>query len=146
MNELTTTLENIYGIDLSFDALRIKDLPADPTDFQYVSGVQCLAQELQRLFDLTPLGSCIDDPTYGIDWDFIGTPNDPRITVGLAKVAILRGLQHPSFDGRLKVRSLSVEFSPSEPNALRVSGVLDCYGFESVQLARFNAYVIRSGL
>lgn len=148
-NDLQLRLDAIYGLDIGFDVRfgvrGTKDavVNAQGNDFEYVSGIAALAQELQRLFDLTPRGSFIDDPEYGVDLDFIGTQNDPRITVGLAKVAVLRALQHPSFADRFQVRSLEVTFNPQEDTALRVNGVLEVFGFEGVDLVRFGDYGLR---
>jgi phage baseplate assembly protein W len=142
-------LETIYGIDVSFDVLfglkGTKDVQANEanTDFQYVSGPQALAQELQRLFDLTPLGSCIDDPDYGIDLDFIGTPLDPGVAAGLTRIACLWALNHPSFASRFRVDSLEVSWDPNVPNALSIDGTLQLYGFEEIPLVRFGPYVLK---
>lgn len=142
-------LEQVYGIDLSFDAQfglqGTKDVRANivNTDFVYLSGPTALAEELQRLFDLTPKGSCIDDPTYGIDLDFIGTALDPKVVTGLAKTACLEALQHPSFQSRFRVAGLEVTWNASTPDALTVLGVLELSGFEGVEYARFGPYALR---
>lgn len=147
MDSLQAHLESIYGIDIAFDARPgvrgTKDAVPNlaDSDFAYVSGPGALAQELQRLFDLTPKGSCIDDPSYGIDWDMIGTPVDPRVTVALAKAAIYQALQHPSFAGRFRVAWLDVQWRQSEPNALRCLGILECFGFEGIEYVRFGPFV-----
>lgn len=142
-------LELIYGTDISFDVRfgvkGTKDVVANAanTDFKYVVGPEALAEELQRLFDLTPLGSCIDDPSYGIDLDFIGMPLDPEVGAGLARVACLKALEHPSFASRFYVESLDVSWSPNTPNALTVEGALKLYGFEKIPLVRFGPYLLK---
>lgn len=147
--DLQRTLEERYGLDISFDAqfgLRgTKDVMANQndTDYRYVAGPVALAEELQRLFDLTPKGSFIDDPGYGIDLDFIGQPNNVGALLILTKIACLNALKHPSFATRFRVAALDVAFDPNEPNALRVVGVLECYGFESVPYWRFGPYMLR---
>lgn len=141
-------LETIYGIDLSFDVRTgvqgSKDVVVNGqgNDFAYVSGVVALAQELQRLFDLTEPGSFVDDSGYGIEWP-IGQSNDPRVTIALTKLAIVRAMGHPSFVGRCKLRYLDVQFSPQEPNALRVGGIVQCVGFEGSPLMSFD-YLLRN--
>lgn len=147
VKQLDQVLQEIYGIDLSFDAQfglqGTKDVLAGDGDFAIVSGPMALAEELQRLFDLTPLGSCIDDPTYGIDLDFIGTAINPPVTCGLVKVAVLNALEHPSFAERFRVADLFVTWNPTSPNAVSVDGVLELYGFESIELVRFGPYALR---
>ena len=153
---LPTEIESIFGIDIAFDVTTgvqgTKDVlsngaefpDASPsTDFRYVSGTVALAQELQRLFDLTPLGSLIDAPEYGIDWSFIGDRNDPRITIPLARVAIRRALEHPSFRDRFRVHSLRVWFDDGTPNALWCRGILEVFGFEGVQYAQWGPTALR---
>lgn len=145
--DIEQRLLDIYGIDLSFDARPgvqgSKDVVANGAgdDFAYVPGPGALAQELQRLFDLTPVGSFIDDPTYGIDWSLIGTAIEPRVATALAKLAIVRALSHPSFEGRCRLTWVDVWWQPSEPNALRCVGVLQCFGFEGIEYVRFGPYV-----
>jgi phage baseplate assembly protein W len=86
MADLDSTLEAIYGYDIGFDnGTGLVDADANATDFNTPMGPLALREELERLF-LTPLGSCIDDPTYGIDIDYlIGTQLDPRVSIGLAR-------------------------------------------------------------
>jgi hypothetical protein len=153
-NDFLTNLESTYGIDLAFDVITgvqgTKDVldnrqfQADPSnDFRYTRGTEALAQELQRLFDLTPIGSLIDDPGYGIDWGFIGDRNDPTITIPLARVAIRKALEHPSFSSRFRVASLEVWFDVETPNALWSKGILECFGFSGVQHAQWGPLALR---
>ena len=141
MTDPILDLEITHGIDISFDTQfglkGTKDVVATDSDFVYSFGAVALAEELQRLFDLTPRGSCVDDPEYGIDLDFIGTRNGVA-AAGLARIACLQALRHPSFASRFRVRKLDVIFSPDEPNALRINGVLQVFGFEGIELYRFG--------
>ncbi|MCD8487904.1 MAG: hypothetical protein LRZ84_14500 [Desertifilum sp.] len=125
-------LESLFGIDIGFDlptgkaaTQGTKDVIAnvEDTDYKYVKGIVALSEELQRLFDLTPKGSFIDDPTYGIDWEFIGSPADPRAMCGITKVAVYQALNHPSFRERFRVKALDVRWKPETPNVLYVRGV-----------------------
>ena len=148
-NPILLQLESTFGIDLAFDVATgvqgTKDVLENNSgdDFAYVGTTEALAQELQRLFDLTPVGSFIDDPTYGIDWGFIGDRNDPRITIPLARVAIMRALEHPSFASRFRVKRLDVWFEPQTPNALWCRGVLEVFGFDGVQLSQWGPVALR---
>ncbi|MBD2019359.1 hypothetical protein H6F43_04070 [Leptolyngbya sp. FACHB-36] len=146
MDNFATHLESIFGIDLAFDAsLRgSKDVAAnvDNTDFLYSPSIVSLKEEIERLFNLTPRGSFLDDPDYGLDLDWIGQPLNPQVAVGLAKVECLRALTHPDFATRFRVRDLAVRWNPTEPNALRIEGLLEVYGFEEVPLVRFGPYVL----
>lgn len=145
-------LQEIYGIDLYFDlgmGLKgTKDCVAnqDNTDLIYVNGVQALAQEIQRMFDLTPKGSCLgdgEDLAYGIDWDFVGQPNNPDVMVGLVKAVAIQALQHPSFAGRLQVAAMEASYDPTQPNAISLAGVLEVKGFEGIEFWRFGPMSIR---
>lgn len=141
-------LEQTFGIDLFFDSQfgvrGTKDVGENSTqtDFLYSSGPAALAEELRRLFDLTPRGSFIDDPEYGINWEFIGQPLDPRVAVGLTKIEVLRALEHPSFKSRFRVRWLDAKWKPNEPTVIRVGGLLELYGFEGVPYVRFGPYAL----
>ena len=142
--EFDTHLESIHGIDIAFvngDVIANRD----NNDFEYAPHIVSLQQELQRLFDRTPVGSCLGDETdlaYGIDWDFVGTALDPVVSLALAKTAILQGLQHSSFKDRFEVQDLDVTWDPANPNALSVAGILGVFGFEGIELARFGPWVI----
>jgi hypothetical protein len=141
-------LESVFGIDLFFDARfgvkGSKDVASNPedTDYQYTAGPLALAEELQRLFDLTPLGSCIDDLSYGINLDFIGQPLDPKVACALARVEALRALTHPSFKSRFRVRRLETDWTPDTPNAILIGGILELYGFRNVPYVRFGPYAL----
>ncbi|MBT9316280.1 hypothetical protein [Leptothoe spongobia] len=126
-------LEEIHGLDLAFDAATNgpQDVLFLETDFEYATGLNALVQEIYRIF-LTPLGSLVDDPGYGIDLSMIGQANDPRITIGLTRVAFLNALQHSSFQNRFTVAQLDVEYSQNQPNALSVTGRLEVNGFEEL--------------
>ncbi len=132
MADLDSTLEAIYGYDIGFDngtGLVDADANANGTDFNTPMGPLALREELERLF-LTPLGSCIDDPTYGIDIDYlIGTQLDPRVSIGLARLAVLNALSHPSFASRFRIAELEATWTPEYPNAIFIYGVLECFGF-----------------
>jgi hypothetical protein len=124
-------LEVIYGADLGYDNdPRLSDVVEnDGADFQYPPpGPLVLAEELERLF-ITPRGSLVDNPTYGIDWEVIGTNLDPRVTLGMTRLAVLNALEHPSFASRFRVADLRTDWTPSTPNAVYVWGVLECFGF-----------------
>ncbi|MEO0376645.1 MAG: hypothetical protein AAF329_18900 [Cyanobacteria bacterium P01_A01_bin.17] len=125
-------LLEIHGIDISFDAATVgpQDVISLETDFEYAEGLEALVQEVYRIF-ITPLGSLVDDPGYGIDLSMIGMANDPRVTIGLTRVAFLNALQHRSFENRFQVARLDVEFSQNQPNALTVTGFLEVFGYES---------------
>ncbi|GEM_PF-7004385 len=150
MNKQQQILESIHGIDLSFDARfgvqGSKDVVPNfaGNDFAYAAGPVSLAQELQRLFDLTPVGSFIDDPTYGINLHpFIGKRLNPPVAIALCKTEVLRALKHPHFLSRFRVRSLNVLWNPEVSRALEVRGVLEVYGFSNVAYVQFGPYMIR---
>lgn len=130
---LAQRLEDIYGIDLWFDSAA-KDVAENElqTGFKIASGITALAQELQRLFDLTPRGAFLDDLSYGINWP-IGEPiHDPRVMIGRVQILVLRALQHPSFKGRLIVRDIRVVWSPQTPTTIFVRGILQVFGYEDL--------------
>lgn len=143
LDSLERSLRHRYGIDIAFDAQSCRDAVADDADFVYVDGVTALQEELERLFTVTPGGSFIDDGDYGINTDWIGTSQNPEVATTLARVEILRALEHPSFATRFQVRRLEVRWNPQIPNALSVSGVLECFGFEGVPLFSFGPYAIK---
>jgi hypothetical protein len=127
---LDPLLEAIYGIDIGFDNdFQTNDATDADTDLAYPVGPLALAQEIERLF-LTPKGSCIDDPSYGIDWEVIGTTLDPRVTLGMARLAALQALEHPSFTTRFRVAELVADWTPQTPGAIYIWGVLECFGFK----------------
>lgn len=130
MAELTPLLESIYGLDLGTGLVDdwAADVLSGPTDFEYAAGPRALQQELERLF-VTPKGAVVEDPSYGIDWGVIGTMLDPRVSLGLARLAALEALEHPSFQSRFRVAELATDWSPATPGAIYVSGVLECFGF-----------------
>lgn len=133
----TELLEAIYGIDIAYDnSLRVKDVVGieGGGDFLYRSGPIALQEELERLFE-TPKGSCVDDPSYGVDWDFIGMAQDPRVTIGLARFAALDALEHPDFSSRFRVSELEATWRPETPDAIYIYGVLECFGFDGVAFA-----------
>jgi hypothetical protein len=144
--ELLTTLETVHGIDLSFSVHTgvrgSKDVLYTDSDFRYSPSLVALCEELQRLFDLTPIGSFIDDPTYGIDWN-IGEALDPRVHVALTRLACLRALQHPSFKSRLQVKKMDAWWDSNSPNAIFVKGTLEVYGFENIQFLNFGPYALK---
>jgi len=128
---MADAIESLFGSDVSFDASPgLTDvLPnAQNTDFLYQEGVLALREEIERLF-MTPRGSFVDDPTYGIDWQLIGTNFDPRVSLGMARLAALNALRHPSFRTRFRVRQLETDWSFQTPNAIYVYGVLEVFGF-----------------
>lgn len=131
---LTQRLEETFGLDIGFDGeiLGTQDATENErsaADLQYQQGPIALKEEIERLF-ITPKGSCVDDLTYGIDLDQVGTQIDPRITTGLVRLAVLDGLEHPSFSGRFRVAELEVIWTPNAPNAISIWGVLEVFGFE----------------
>ncbi len=143
LDSLQRSLEIRYGIDLAFDTQKCRDVEVDGLDFAYARSVECLQEELERLFSLTPQGSFIDDPDYGVNIDWIGTSPNPDVAVTLARVEIQRALEHPSFSTRMQVKSLEVSWQPTEPNALRVTGTIECFGFEGFPIFSFGPYALR---
>lgn len=145
-NQLLTTLETIHGIDISFSVRTgvqgSKDVLSTGADFRYSPSLVALCEELQRLFDLTPVGSFIDDPTYGIKWN-IGEALDPRVHVALTRLACLRALRHPSFISRFQVKRLDAWWDSESPNAIYVKGTLEVYGFENIQLLNFGPFALK---
>lgn len=128
---MADAIESLFGSDISFDASPgLTDALANTqgTDLAYQVGVLALREEIERLF-MTPKGSLVDDPTYGIDWGLIGTNFDPRVSLGMARLAALNALQHPSFRTRFRVRQLETDWSFQTPNAIYVYGVLEVFGF-----------------
>lgn len=125
-------IEAIYGADLGYDnSPRVADVAEQQEggDFQYPDpGPLVLKEEIERLF-ITPKGSLVDDPTYGIDWEVIGTALDPRVTLGMTRLAVLNALEHPSFTSRFRVAELETDWTPETPNAIYIYGVLECFGF-----------------
>lgn len=123
-------IESIYGLDIGFDNdPRLSDVTEQASDFAYPSGVLALKEEVERLFR-TPKGSLIDDLAYGIDWEVIGTALDPRVTLGMTRLAVLQALEHPSFVSRFRVAELTTDWTPETPSAVYVWGVLECFGFQ----------------
>jgi hypothetical protein len=116
------TLHLDYGYSYT---LKDCDERRDRRDIRYTDGAYQLAEELRRLFDFTPKGSLIDDPTYGVDFGFLGTTQDPKVAIALAKLACYNALLHPSFRDRFTIKSLDVQWYPSTPNALYVVGNLE---------------------
>jgi hypothetical protein len=128
---MSDILEIIYGDDIAYDNdPRSGDVTeGEDPDFVYPPpGPLVLKEEIERLF-LTPKGSLVDDPTYGVDWEVIGTAFDPRISLGMTRLAALNALQHPSFASRFRVAELETDWTPETPNAIYVWGVLECFGF-----------------
>ena len=137
---LARRLENIYGIDLFFDD-RTRDVLEDEseTNFRYVSGPQALAQELQRMFDLTPRGAIVDDLAYGIDWPIGEAITDPRVMVARVQILVLHALKHSSFKDRFKVRDVQCGWTPKYPTTVYVKGILQIFGYES-ELVKFGPF------
>jgi hypothetical protein len=128
---MADVIESIFGSDIAFDAspgLTDAIASSTETDLAYRVGVLSLREEIERLF-MTPKGSFVDDPTYGIDWGLIGTNFDPRVSLGMARLAALNALQHPSFNTRFRVRQLETDYSFQTPNAIYVYGLLEVFGF-----------------
>lgn len=131
---ITARLEETFGLDLGFDAtLGAQDVveAISGADYNYQQGPIALKEEIERLF-ITPKGSCVDDPTYGIDLSMIGETIFPPVTCGMVRVAVLDALEHPSFRGRFQVEELEVGWSPDSPGAVVVYGVLGVFGFAGV--------------
>lgn len=134
MAELTQVLEETFGLDIGFDGevLGTQSVEEDEisgADLNYQLGPSALKEEIERLF-ITPKGSCVDDLTYGIDLDIVGTQVDPQVSAGLCKLAVLDALEHPSLVNRFRVAELEVIWVPNAPNALSIWGVLEIFGFE----------------
>ena len=133
MADLAQHLEERFGLDIGFDAeiLGTQDVTEanSATDFQYPDGAIALKEEIERVF-ITPKGAFVDDPTYGIDLDVIGTQVDPRVTTGLARIAVLDALEHPSFADRFRVAELEVIWAPEIAFGISIFGVLEVFGFE----------------
>lgn len=143
LSNLEASLRRRYGIDIGFDTQHCRDAIAGETDFEYVEGLVALQEELERLFTITPQGSFIDDPEYGLKMDWIGTSPDPEVATTLARVEIQRALEHPSFATRLSLQYLEVSWDALEPNVLRVNGTIECFGFEGVDLFSFGPYALQ---
>jgi hypothetical protein len=145
---LLSQLEQIHGIDISFDVKTgvqgTKDVRHTDRDFIYSPSIVALCEELQRLFDLTPKGSLIDDPDYGIDFSFIGQQLDPRVTSALVRLAVLQTLQHSGFRDRFRVNSVDAYWQSEDPNVIRVVGTLEVYGYEDVGLLSFGPYALNN--
>lgn len=132
MAELTARLEETFGLDLGFDATLGQQEVVEAisgADYNYQQGPLALKEEIERLF-ITPKGSLVDDPTYGIDLDIVGDTLYPPVAIGMARVAVIDALEHPSFRDRFRVEQLEVDWRSETPNALWVYGVLGVYGFE----------------
>lgn len=140
-------LRNIYGIDIGFDHVETKDTRTNQMgdDFEYVGEEQALAEELYRLFDLTPKGSFFDDPSYGVDWEWIGRPVELPVMLTLTKLEVMRALKHPSFRDRFKVLRLDCVWTAEQPNAIYLRGILGLFGFEALDAFEFS-YRLRSAL
>lgn len=126
----------IHGSDIAFDAATNgpQDVIVSETDFEYADAVEALIDEIYRIF-ITPVGSFVDDPTYGIDLSMLGMANDLRVTIGLTRVAFLNALQHRSFQGRFTVARLDVEYDQNQPNALSVTGLLEVAGYDAIEFS-----------
>lgn len=143
MTDSATILETVYGIDLSFDAhfgrRGTKDVVANGPDLAWTFGPAALAQELQRLFDLTPRGAFVDDVGYGIDWSAIGS-RGLKPAIAITKLEVIRALQHPSFRDRCKLIYLDVFWRPETPTAIWINGVIELRGFADVPQVQFGPY------
>lgn len=131
---LTQRLEEIFGLDIGFDGeiLGTQDATIEEVtgaDLNYQLGPAALKEEIERLF-ITPKGSCVDDPSYGIDLEVIGTQVNPLISTGLCRIAVLDAFEHPSFANRFQVAELEVIWTPNAPGAISIWGVLEVFGFE----------------
>jgi hypothetical protein len=90
MPELTERLEETFGLDMGFDATLGQQEVVEAisgADYNYQQGPLALKEEIERLF-ITPKGSLVDDPTYGIDLDIVGDLLIPPIAIGMARVAV----------------------------------------------------------
>lgn len=132
-NTLERRLEETFGADISFDPSQGEQDVVEEfngADYNYRIGPLAIKEEIERLF-ITPKGSFVDDPTYGIDLrELIGQQLDPRVVVGLVRFEVKRALEHPSFATRFRVRQLQAVWLPSSPNAVYVLGVIEIFGFE----------------
>jgi hypothetical protein len=142
-NNLEKSLRDRYGIDIGFDTQHCRDVVTDDADFQYAEGLVALQEELERLFTITPQGSFVDDPEYGLNTDWIGTSPNPEVATTLARVEIQRALEHPSFASRMQLRGLEVAWDSTQPNVLTANGVIECFGFEGVDLFSFGPYALQ---
>lgn len=144
LDNLSEKLQNIYGVDLSFDStIGIQEVEVDEEigDFRYVSGPAALVQEIERLFALTDEGSFVEDPSYGLNLrQLIGTAMDPRILVNLVRLRVIRALEHPSFRSRFEVGNVEAVWSSAEPGTIRVTGVIRCFGFEDLDWVSFGPF------
>jgi len=129
-------IEEIQGLDLNFNG-RVGDL-ADIVDFGDISGGETVRQEVERLFNFTPLGCFHDDPTYGIDLNrLIGTSLPPRTRVGIVVAEVQRALEHPSFVPRFRVASVNGLWLPQQPQVVQIFGALQVFGAERPNLFGF---------
>lgn len=130
---LDQRLEETFGTDIGFDATQGEQDVTEEfngADYNYQIGPQAIREEIERLF-ITPQGSLVDDPDYGIDLAaIIGQQLDPRVMVGLVRFEVKRALEHPSFRTRFRVKQLQAVWLPSAPNAVYVLGVIEIFGFE----------------
>lgn len=146
-SSLNDRLLSVFGIDLAFEVSTGAQGRKDAVEtrsgdgLEAVGGPQALAQELQRLFDLTPVASFPDDLGYGIDWSFLGTAINPPVTCALARVAVLKALQHPSFQSRFKVEWVGANWYPHSPDAIYITAVLELFGYEGLGLVRIGPYI-----
>lgn len=135
--------ELLYGIDLDHDGSFAPDAIRDVAsteagDPQWLSGLIVLQQELERLFHLTPKGSLVDDPTYGINWP-IGEPIlDVQAKVGLVQSAVGEALRHPSFRERFSVRACRGFWLPSTPTSIYVIIELELFHFQETWTSVFE--------
>lgn len=143
LSSLESSLRHRYGIDIGFDTQHCRDVVTDEHDYEYVEGLVAIQEELERLFTITPQGSFVDDPDYGLNIDWIGTSPDPEVATTLARVEIQRALEHPSFATRITLKGLEVTWRSVEPNVLRVQGTIECFGFEGVSLFSFGPYALQ---
>jgi phage baseplate assembly protein W len=137
-------LLNIYGLDLSFDPTPgIQEVRSDAESFLWVAGPTALAEEIQRLFNLTDKGSFVDDPSYGIDLrDLIGTAMDPRILINIVRLRVIEALEHPSFRSRCEVGEVRTWWESEASGAIMVEGSVRCYGFEDLDWLGFGPYAL----
>lgn len=131
-----------HGIDLFYDGTLSGSRDIQPKTALHVLA---LKQELERLFNFTPKGSFIDDPEYGVDLQrLIGTRLDPRVSVADAYLEAKRALEHPSFRDRFRIAFLDTIWIPTQPNVIRILGILEVFGFES-SYVQIGPYLVGEG-
>lgn len=131
-----------HGLDFFYDGSLSGDRDLQPNAALHLLA---LKQELERLFNFTPKGSFIDDPEYGIDLQkLIGSRIDPRVSVADTYIEAKRALEHPSFRDRFRIAFLDAIWIPTQPNVVRILGILEVFGFDN-NYVQIGPYLMNQG-